>query len=390
MRPFRRFLFFPLVLLLATFLRAQNMEAPARDLAARILAVMTPREASRVTVENRSTLAAAEVAAAQRALQAELGRQGLQSAPGGAEIHITLSENRTGYLWVAEILRAEERQVVMTDVPRPAALAGMPLARLTVERELLWQQEEPILDAVVIGPRRLLVLSPTRLALIQDTNRESWILQDAPPSRDPRGRLTLDGDRFHAYLPGAVCTGTLRPALSGECHLSDEPWPLRPVSGIPLQASFVASRNYFDGRVTLSGSSVKTLPPFYTAAVVPESAASLWIFASLDGRVQLYDKGLEPAGLFGTAGSDLTSVESTCGARTQVLVTKRSNETESDAVQAYEVAGRAAVAVSEPLEFPGPVTALWAAPDGRIALAVSRHLTTNRYAAFRLSVSCGH
>jgi hypothetical protein len=389
MRPFRRFLLFPIVLLLATSLRAQNLDAPARDLAARILAVMTPREASRVTVENRSTLAAAEVATAQRALQAELGRQGLQSAPGGAEIRITLSENRSGYLWVAEIRRGEERQVVMTELPRLPAQAGMPLASLTIERELLWEQEEPILDAIVLGPRRLLVLSPTRVAVIQDADRTFWMLPALPQSRDPRGRLALEGDRYRAYLPGAVCTGTWRPALAGECLPATEPWPIQTAGGTPLQASFAASRNYFDGRVALSASGVKTLPPFYSAAVVPEGAASLWIFAALDGRVELYDASLEPAGLFGIAGSDLTSVESACGAHKQVLVTKRSNETESDAVQGYEVAGRVAVAVSEPLEFPGPVTALWAAPDGRTAVAVSRHLKTNRYAAFRLSVTCG-
>ena len=389
MRPFRRFLFFPIALVLATSLRAQNMDAPARDLAARILAVMSPREASRVTVENRSSLGAAEVGAAQRALQAELGRQGLKSATAGAEIRITLSENRTGYLWVTEILRGEERQVVMTDVPRPSAPAGMPLASLTLERELLWEQEEPILDAAVLGPRRLLVLSPTRVAVIQDTDRSFWMLPALAQPRDPRGRLALEGDRYRAYLPGAVCTSTWRPALTGECLPSTEPWPIRTVNGTPLQASFMASRNYFDGRVALSASGVKTLPPFYSAAVVPEGAAALWIFASLDGRAQLYDASLEAAGLFGTAGSDLASVESACGARAQVLVTKRSNETESDAVQAYEVAGRAAVAVSEPLEFPGPVTALWTAPDGRTAVAVSRHLKTNRYAAFRLSIACG-
>src|SRR6185369_15831749 len=115
----------------------QNMDVRARDLAARILAVMTPREASRVTVENRSTLAAAEVAAAQRALQAELGRQGLQSAPGGAEIRITLSENRSGYVWVAELLRGEDRQVVMPELPRPPTPVSMPLPSLTIARDLL-------------------------------------------------------------------------------------------------------------------------------------------------------------------------------------------------------------------------------------------------------------
>jgi hypothetical protein len=46
-----------------------------------------------------------------------------------------------------------------------------------------------------------------------------------------------------------------------------------------------------------------------------------------------------------------------------------------------------ATPVSETLDFPGPVTALWPATGG--ALAVVRNLKTKRYAAYSLSVACG-
>ena len=48
----------------------------------------------------------------------------------------------------------------------------------------------------------------------------------------------------------------------------------------------------------------------------------------------------------------------------------------------------AGVPLSAPVDFPGPVTALWSA-GGATALAVVRDLETGRYSAFLLTVVCG-
>jgi len=73
-----------------------------------------------------------------------------------------------------------------------------------------------------------------------------------------------------------------------------------------------------------------------------------------------------------------------------VLVTKASDAGEPDSIQAFEIAGRRAVAVSAPVGFLGPITALWPIADESAALAVSRSLTTGQYAAFSLSITCGN
>jgi hypothetical protein len=390
MRVSRTFFAFLVALSCASPAAAQHLDAAARDLAAKILGAMGTPEASRVTVRNLSSLTPGQTAEARQALEAELRQRGLRGAgPGGPEVRVTLSENRSGYLWVAEIERGSERQVVMLGIPRPAAAAaGAPVARTTIDRELLWESDVPLLDLVPLGGSAFLALSTQSVAWVRDSDRQFWMLPALAWPRDPRGRLVVENNTFRAYLPGGVCAGSLRPAVSGECREAPEPWPLHRAGGTLARAHFAATRNYFDGRVAPGGGPLKTVPPFYSAAALPESAGASWILAGLDGQAQLYDARLEPAGIFGIAGSDLASVESACGSGWQVLVTKRSGELEADAVQAYEVAAGQPLAVSEPAELPGPVTALWPFPDGRSALAVVRHLKTQRYAAFRLSIGC--
>jgi len=121
----------------------------------------------------------------------------------------------------------------------------------------------------------------------------------------------------------------------------------------------------------------------------------LWAFAGLDGRTQVLQKGPEPLAIVEGWGSSLVALKSGCGSGWQLLSTRPGSLTEVDAVQAYEISSARrdkAVAVSTPVEFAGPVTALWPISDPArqdTALAVCRDLKTGRYAAFSLSISCG-
>jgi hypothetical protein len=84
-------------------------------------------------------------------------------------------------------------------------------------------------------------------------------------------------------------------------------------------------------------------------------------------------------------GSDIVAVP--CGSSALVVATAASGPESADSVTAYEIAAPAPRAVTDPLPFPGPVTALWPAPGG--ALAVVRQLATGRYAAYTLALDCG-
>jgi hypothetical protein len=60
-----------------------------------------------------------------------------------------------------------------------------------------------------------------------------------------------------------------------------------------------------------------------------------------------------------------------------------------ETVRAFEIADRETVAVSQPPEFNGGITALWAEPDGAGVIAVSQNSETEGYEAYRLSIICG-
>ena len=87
-------------------------------------------------------------------------------------------------------------------------------------------------------------------------------------------------------------------------------------------------------------------------------------------------------------GSDIAGVKSNCGSGWQVLAA-RSGDGPNDAVRAYEFPDRDPVAVSQPVEFAGSITALWAESAGGSAVAVSHNSETGRYEAFRLTIACG-
>ena len=87
-------------------------------------------------------------------------------------------------------------------------------------------------------------------------------------------------------------------------------------------------------------------------------------------------------------GSDLAAVRSTCGSGWQVLASSNTDNS-TDAVRAFEFPDREPVAVSPILEFSGPVISMWTDNNAANAVAVIRNLDSERYEAYRLSISCG-
>jgi hypothetical protein len=337
-----------------------------RDLAAKLLAALAPRETVTLTVRNASSLGPEEAASVGRELENQL-RAGkivlAQDAP--VAVAVTLSENAQGPLWIAEIRRGDKRDVVMT-VPalEPARPAKTPE---TIERELLLEQDQPMLDAAAAG-EGLVVLEPGEVVVYR--RRENrWERQSAASlpervwPRDLRGRLALQDDSVQAFLPGLLCTGKWQPDVTLACAASDGPWP----GGAPM----VKDRNYFEA---------DKLPPFYSAARGPDYT----LLAGVDGRVRLLDGTLESPAAIAGWGSDIAAVQTACGSR--VIATRAGDAGETDSVEGFEMTGREATAVTPALEFPGPVTALWAGESS--AVAISRDLKTGQYAAFRLAITC--
>ena len=353
-----------------------DLGGAARDLA-RGVAAAVAHEPVAVTVKNVSALGAAETAEIRRVFESELKAAGQPAA----EVQLTISENVTQFVLVAEIHRHGERQVLLESWPRtPAASPTAPRDKptpVTLEKKLLWEQDQPILDVAQTGDA-MLVLDATRVLMVRGAERQSASIPATHPwPRDIRGRLLASNTVFTAWLPGTICRGRAQPQVSFECHDTQDPWLLAP-GAIAL---FAANGNLFQGHVDIEPGGARDLPPFYSAA----PAGDAWIFAASDGRAHFYTHSWEPAGTIDQWGSDIAVIQTPCGVR--ILATRRTGPTEPDDIQPYEVVNNAARPAGPALEFSGPITALWSA--GNAATAVSRDLQTGRYAAFSLAPACG-
>ena len=242
----------------------------------------------------------------------------------------------------------------------------------------------------------------------QDPNA-TWRLKESAPlerlrpwPRDARGRLVVrEGGRFKVYLSGESCNGATEPTLTLDCREGGQPWPLGAAGAegsADIAAYFETDRNFFDGRIRLDDGRELKAPPFFSLALLPAKSAApnpgdtndnLWLLAGVDGRAELLDNNAESIAHIGDLGSSVVSVHTGCQSGWQVLASRSGDLKEADAVEAYEIVNRKALAVSAPVEFAGPVMELWAVDEWHAAIAICLDVRTGSYEAFRLSISCG-
>jgi hypothetical protein len=417
-------LFMPLwlvVLALASSASAVDWSGPELQLAHKIVAVTGPGAVA-LTVENRASLGKRDYEIIQNGLRSALGGLGLRflgAEQASAVISISLSENASSYVWVAEIHQGvNEVAVVMVSAPRSeGATAAHDSVPLTLRKIPLFSQDEPILDVAVLeentDPTHIAVLDPGKVSLYRMQSGK-WqleqllaIVHSRPWPRDLRGRLILAKDHLlDAYLPGVICRAMAGSPVTLNCSESDDPWPLLsgtlnggnlsvfPSAGLgngastvvpQLGAFFASTRNFFTGALTPGVGKFTTVPKFYSAALLPREKYTLWLFAATDGLVHMVDGVSDQAARL-TWGSDLASVKTACGAGWQVLAT--SSEELGNSVRAYEYPDRDPVAVSAAVDFPGAITALWTEARGDTNIAIVRNRENGTYEAFRLALAC--
>lgn len=410
------------VLTLGIGLQAADWSTAEQQLAKKVVAVTGPG-AMALTFENRSSLGRRDTEVIQNGLRAAmegLGLRFVKAEQAAAFVNVSLSENSSSYVWVAEIRQgAAEPSVVMVSTVRPeGSMASHDSVPLALRKIPLFAQEKVILDAAVLeegtAPTHIAVLDADNVTLYRLQNGK-WEPQQAMPivhnrpwPRDMRGRLIPAKDHlFDLYLPGVLCRTSGGSPLSLSCRDSDDPWPLIsgtlnggdmsvfPSAGLAdgastvvpqMRAFFAATRNFFTGALTPALGKFATVPKFYSAAPLPREKYTLWLFAATDTQVHIVD-GVSDQGARLGWGSDLASVKTACGAGWQVLAT--SSGQDGDSVRAYEFPDRDPVAVSAAIDFPGSISALWTEGKGDTAIAVVTNRETGSYEAFRLAVVCG-
>jgi len=415
-----RFVFVLAILLWAMAALGADWSAVEQQLAKKIAAVIGPGTV-RLSVENRSSLGRRDSDVVQNGLKSALEQSGIhlvQAEQASAAVNLTLSENETSYVWVAEIHQgAAEPAVVMVSVPRSGRSPTHESMPIALRKTAIWTQDDRMLDLAVLeengSPSRIAVLGAENVSVYRIQNGK-WQLEMTMPITharpwpvDVRGRLVLAFDRtLSAYLPGVLCRIPASGAtLTITCHASDDPWPIVPTpinasvfpsagsgaapsAGVAALAAFFApTRNYFTGVLSPAVGKVSTVSKFYTAAFVPREKYTLWLFASSDGRVHFVDGTNDQPSSF-EWGSEIAALKTPCGAGWQVLATGSGDQAE-DSVRAYEFPDRDPVGVSPALDFAGPVSALWTESKGDSAIAISKNRDTGSYEAYRLSLACG-
>lgn len=406
----------------------------AAALAGKIADLLGPGQAH-LTLQNLSSIPAADLPAIQKLLSDDLRMRGISDGGSNSAtaVRVTLSENATDRLWVAEVIEGEDAQVAIVDAGPIAPAQPQTAGALTLRRVPVLTSSAPVLAALET-PNGLVVLEPEQIAIYAHTTAGWGRLQSFPTaqvqlSRDPRGTLSTasSGQGFVAWLPGQNCTGSLfggsaAGVWSVDCRKSDDPWlissgttsqtaaePISVAPALPAQSSYTqqspvsaaaaaataapvlrafynSARNYFTG-VTVPNP-VVNIPPFYSAAFIPRRAGSdALLIGGIDGKLQMFDSGLlTPISGARDWGSDFAALQSGCGAGTQVIASG-SGQAANDSLRAYELPALEAIPASEPLAVNGAITALSTAPDGKSIFAVVR-TAQNQYEVDRVSATC--
>jgi hypothetical protein len=382
------------------------------QLADKIAANVSPLHPLVLQAHNISSLSSSEAANVRAALESELKNRSFRLMPpdsdaaaaqSATKLQFTLSQNADSYIWIAGLSSADIQNVVMVTASK--RLSQTPTGTkpsVTLQRNILGFRRQPFLDFEVdhIFQRTFLVTLENGSIDTDETyfgwNRDEWSSVPFPAVsgyRDSRGRLSHNVDRTEARIGGTLCvTPSLRRGVQcGEGANDDwffgaEVWPFNEA----WNTKYVAGRNYFAGFQSQSNGLEGVQPPFYSAAILHYDHGSAWILTELDGTARMYRFSAKPSATFHGWGDDIMTIVIGCETGWDVLVTGTGDWTEPDHIQIYEIENQEATAVGQPLEFPGPILALWPADDGKSARVVSRNLQTGMYEASIVSVSCGN
>jgi hypothetical protein len=299
-------------------------------LASEILSMRNLQGPLRVEWHNESSVSAEESSALQAEFSTQIGNvRGLLSGdPSAPSLRVILRETATHLVVIARIPSADGEQIRLVQVSREAFSAqDVPQTTPSLQKQLLWKQREPILDALehsaggtaillVLGRETLWAYAPVQTQI--ELRAVARIPGPIRPSRALVGSIHFakaEDAHFLLELPGKVCSGSLSEKISVECPSTKTSTP--PTQALAIVAKLLAPCDY-----------------------------GAWTLSSDDGDWSKRDR------LF------LNDTRSASPERTVAL------------------------------EAPGPVLALSSAPDSASSIAVIWNLSTGEYEVYRFTLAC--
>lgn len=312
-----------------------------QDFAARVATLMPPRARIDLAVSNISSLSLDDATSVETSLRSLLTNRGFRlsgNESAAASVQVTISQNMEGFLLVAQVRHDGDEKLAIVSVPR--AVRNAPTDKgVVLDAKLIWQQPAQILDfalpATQPGSQTIFaVLEPRRLAFYSQDWTQWNLVRELPSSssmamRDWHGHIDLD-------------QGT------GQ---SDARWP----------------RNECKGDFS---------HPNTVNCQVSGTSSGAWILGSVS-------QPFTPNG-----GGDAVSIASQCRAHPIALATGGGDWTQPDFVQAYEMSGVAGTASGSPVNFEGPVTAIWPGDAKGRARVIVRNLRSGNYEAYVVTATC--
>ena len=156
-----------------------------------------------------------------------------QSAP---PLRVALTATPTQWILVASVRSSDHDEVRLVSLPRASIrLPAMPAAPLRIERQLVFESPERILDASSLwngseGGIVLLAYRNGQLTALQ-TDRAGAVKQfipilaaDPQPSRDPRGEVSARGTNVEVLLPAKTCSFGWASPSEVKCRVVKPVW----------------------------------------------------------------------------------------------------------------------------------------------------------------------
>lgn len=163
-------------------------------------------------------------------------RLSLTEDPAANLLRVGLSETPTQLVLAASARVADKDEVRLITLPRTAfRAANLPVAPIRIERQLVYQSPDRILDASSLwngaeGGMVLLVFHNADLIVLrvdaagQVVQTISLSAAGARLSRDPRGELAIRADDASVALPDKSCEFNWSAPAGAKCHSAKPAW----------------------------------------------------------------------------------------------------------------------------------------------------------------------
>jgi hypothetical protein len=155
--------------------------------------------------------------------------------PSANILRIGVAETPTQLVLSASARVLERDEVRFLVLPRSSfRAASLPVAPIRIERQLVYQSPDRILDASPLGNGAeggvaLLVsrnpdLSVLRFDSSGQTNQTISLAAASQPSRDPRGEIAIHANDVTVLLSDKACDFSWSAPSDVKCHASKNPW----------------------------------------------------------------------------------------------------------------------------------------------------------------------